>query len=138
MVATTKLAAGAKRQAMEAANLAQNGKYRIYTPRVINAGSKVRFFRDRTAALIGHAGGEPSRTQLVLIARICRLEWDAFVLDRRQDAGELSAHDMRMRLALENRLRLDLQMLGMKAAAKPKGPTLGDIIAEHHGDAGSP
>jgi hypothetical protein len=60
--------------------------------------------------------------------RVIRNEWDLLRLDARVDAGDLSEHAMRTRLAMENRLRLDLQVLGL-AAKSPKAMTLDQIIA---------
>jgi len=52
--------------------------------------------------------------------RICRVEWELRRTDAKLDAGhELSRHDIRGRLAAENRLRLDLVALGLKPAAPP-------------------
>jgi hypothetical protein len=51
-------------------------------------------------------------------------------LDARLDAGEeLSGHAARLRLALENRLRLDLVALGLRPPA-PRVPTIAEIFAE--------
>jgi hypothetical protein len=101
---------------------------RLYCPREFNARSKQRFFRHRRVELIEHVGGAPSRTQLVLIERIARNEWDLRRLDARMDEADLSNHDMRMRLAMENRLRLDLRDLGLKGAA-PATPSLAEHLA---------
>lgn len=100
----------------------------LYRPREFNARSKQRFFRHRRGELITHCGGQPSRTELVLIERVIRNEWDLLRLDSKMDETELSGHDMRTRLAMENRLRLDLRAIGLKAAAPPV-PTLAEYLA---------
>ncbi|HUZ74547.1 MAG TPA: hypothetical protein VMU87_16300 [Stellaceae bacterium] len=69
----------------------------------------------------------------MLIARIVRNEWDLLRLDQRMDDGDLSEHAMRTRLAMENRLRLDLQALGLKPAAE-RPPSLAEIMAAHSGE----
>jgi hypothetical protein len=92
---------------------------RLYTPRKFNPTTRQRFFRSRTDGLIRHVGGAPSRAQLVLIRRIVRNEWDLLRLDARFDEEELSGYAMRARLAMENRLRLDLNaLLGLDAPGK--------------------
>lgn len=91
----------------------------LYQPRRFNKVTKQRFMRRRRLDLIAHVGGSPSQAQLILIARVCRNEWDLRRLDARMDEQDLSEHAMRARLAMENRLRLDLRDLGHKAATKP-------------------
>jgi hypothetical protein len=115
----------------------QTSDYRLYTPRVFNTQSRQRFFRHRTDELVRHVGA-PSGAQLVLIRRIVRNEWDLFRLDARFDAeGDLSVPAMRARLAMENRLRLDLSALGLKGAA-PKAPNAIDYLAAKRRAASSP
>jgi hypothetical protein len=64
-----------------------------------------------------------------LIARTIANEWDLRRLDHRLDVGEeLSGHAARLRLALENRLRLDLQALGLQPIPPPS-PSLDEHIA---------
>lgn len=104
--------------------------FRLYTPRRFNATTRQRFFRDRRRALLEHLGGHASRTQATLLERVIRLEWQLLRLDARLDAGEdLSAHAMRWQLAAENRIRLDLRELGMRAAPAPV-PTLEAYMAK--------
>jgi hypothetical protein len=101
----------------------------LYAPRRFNKRSRQRFSADRTAELIRHLGREPSYVERILISRIIAVEFDLRRIDAKLDAGdELSGHDMRARLAAENRLRLDLQALGMKPTA-PTAPSLQDYLA---------
>jgi hypothetical protein len=99
-------------------------KSRFYKPRTYTKRTRLRFERDRTGELIRHLGREPSYPERIIIARCVGIEWDLRRLDAKIDAGdELSGHALRARLAGENRLRLDLQVLGMRpAAAKPLDP----------------
>jgi hypothetical protein len=100
-----------------------------YRPRTHNKRSRQRFERDRTAALIRHLGRAPSYPERILISRTVTLEWDLRRIDARLDAGEeLSGHAMRARLAAENRLRLDLQALGLRPVAPP-APSLAEAMA---------
>lgn len=95
----------------------------LFAPKRFNKRTWQRFRRNRRGELIRHAGGAPSTTQLILIDRIVHNEWDLRRLDLQLSEGELSQHAMRTRLAMENRLRLDLQALGFRAAAaKPPTP----------------
>lgn len=110
---------------------------RLREPRVFNRRSRVRFGHDRTLALAAHLGREPSYPERIIIARIVAIEWELRRLDAKIDAGEeLSGHALRARLAAENRLRLDLQALGMKAAPAA-APTLGDYLAARAAQAGA-
>src|SRR5512142_2720811 len=103
---------------------------RLRRPRVFNRRSRIRFGQERTLALIAHLGREPSYPERIIISRIVTIEWELLRQDARLDAGdELSGHAMRARLAAENRLRLDLQSLGLQPA-KPRRPTLAELIAE--------
>jgi hypothetical protein len=102
---------------------------RLYSPRLFNATTRQRFFRDRKKGYVAHIGSTPSRPQLALIHRIVRLEWDLLRLDARMDDGELSPHALHTRLAAENRLRLDLKALGLEPTATAP-PSLADITAE--------
>lgn len=108
---------------------------RLYRPRKFTRTTKQRFFRDRKVGLVRHVGGAPSRAQLTLMARIVQCEWDLLKLDAVMDAGELSPHAMRTRLAMENRLRLDLRELGMKSVAE-RAPSLREYLAESEPGAG--
>jgi hypothetical protein len=103
---------------------------RLYQPRIFNRTTKSRFLRDRTSALIGHLGREPSFPERIIIARAVAIEWELRRLDARLDRGEeLSGHALRARLAGENRLRLDLLALGLKpATARP--PTLAEVLRQ--------
>jgi hypothetical protein len=101
---------------------------RLFAPRVFNSRTRQRFLLDRTTELIRHLGRDPSYAARVLIARAAANEWDLRKLDARLDSGgELSGHAARLRLALENRLRLDLRDLGVKPAAPP-APILADLF----------
>jgi hypothetical protein len=94
-----------------------------YRPRIHNRISRARFRRDRTDQLVAHLGREPSYPEQILISRIVAVEWDLTRIDAKLDAGkELSGHDMRARLAAENRLRLDLRELGLKPAIAAESP----------------
>jgi len=100
------------------ANAQSIAKSRIYEPRVFTRRTRARFATDRTKELTRHLGRAPSYVELVLIGRVVANEWDLRRLDHRLDAGEeLSGHAARLRLALENRLRLDLRELGLKPVA---------------------
>jgi hypothetical protein len=73
-------------------------------------------------------GREPSYPEKILISRIIAVEWDLIRIDRKMDLGEeVSPYAMRNRLAGENRLRLDLQALGLAPRAAPQ-PTLDDHL----------
>lgn len=100
----------------------------LFEPRKFNLRTWQRFRRNRTAELERHIGGQPSTAQSILIARIVRNEWDLRRLDVEMMVGELSAHAMRTRLAMENRLRLDLRELGMKGTAE-RTPSLAEHLA---------
>jgi len=79
--------------------------------------------------LTRHLDREPSYAERILIARLVSNEWDLRRLDARLDAGEeLSGHAARLRLALENRLRLDLQAIGLAPKPQPER-TLAEILA---------
>jgi hypothetical protein len=94
-----------------------------YRPRGFNRRSRQRFERDRTAQLARHLGRDPSYPERLIISRICSIEYWLRRLDAAIDAGEeLSGHAIRGRLAAENRLRLDLQALGLAPAA-PRPPS---------------
>jgi hypothetical protein len=101
-----------------------NNRGRLYRPQRFNSLTRQRFALDRMRQLTRHLGREPSYTERVLIDRCIANEWDLRRLDARLDAGEeLSGHAARLRLALENRLRLDLRELGLQpATAKPTNP----------------
>jgi hypothetical protein len=101
----------------------------LYSPRRFNRRSRQRFSANRTAELIRHLSRAPSYPERIIISRVIAVEWDLRRLDAKLDAGdELSGHDMRARLAAENRLRLDLQALGLKPTA-PATPSLQDYLA---------
>ena len=101
----------------------------LFEPKKFNLRTWQRFRRNRTAELVRHIGGEASTAQAILVSRIVRNEWDLRRLDVQMMTGELSQHAMRTRLAMENRLRLDLQALGMRPA-EPKTPSLVDLTAD--------
>jgi hypothetical protein len=71
-----------------------------------------------------HLGRDPSFPERIIISRIIRVEWELRRTDAKLDAGiELSGHDIRGRLAAENRLRLDLVALGLQPATpQPTDP----------------
>lgn len=109
-----------------------NGKRRRYSsstagfwqPKVFNKESRRRFALARRRALAAHLGRPPSYPEQIIISRLIALEWWLRRLDARIDDGEeLSGHAIRGRLAAENRLRLDLQALGLAPAeARPMTP----------------
>jgi hypothetical protein len=93
----------------------------IYKPRVFSKRTRNRFINDRTGELISHLGRDPTFPEKLLVNRIISLEWWLCRLDSRIDAGEeLSGHAIRGRLAGEQRLRLDLQALGIGPREAPK------------------
>lgn len=93
----------------------------LFLPRRFTARAKERFARERARALLAHLGGEATISEQILASRAIRCEWDLLKLDNRLDAdGELSEHALRVRAALENRLRLHLRDLGLKAP--PQSP----------------
>ena len=70
-------------------------------------------------------------TERILIERIVALQWELAKLDARvEDEGiaGLSGHALRARLAAENRLRLDLQTLGLRPPDAAKPPSLQDYL----------
>jgi len=102
---------------------------RLYRPRVFNRVSRTRFERNRLGELARHVGRPLSFAEKIIANRICAIEWELLRTDAKLDAGhELSGHDIRGRLAAENRLRLDLQALGMQPQ-KPAAPVLSDVLA---------
>jgi len=102
----------------------------VYTPRVFNSTTRARFTKDRREGLIRQLGGTATRAQLTLIQRIVRNEWDLLRLDQRMDQGDLSSHAMRTRLAMENRLRLDIRDLCGLKGAKVKPPSIFAALAD--------
>ena len=81
-------------------------------PRRFNSMSRRRFALERMSALSAELHRDPSYSEMLIIGRIIAIEWDLRRQDAKLDAGEeLSPHALRHRLAAENRLRLDLQML---------------------------
>ena len=93
---------------------------RLREPRVFNRRSRRRFEAERLLALAAHLGRPATYAERILIGRLLAIEWELRRLDARVEAGEeLSGHALRARLAAENRLRLDLQALGLKAAPPP-------------------
>ena len=102
------------------------GTVRPYRPVVFNRQSRTRFERNRTGELLRHLGRPASFPELLLIGRIVSVEWWLLKTDARIDEGiELSGHDIRGRLAAENRLRLDLVALGL---GPPKAPAAMDAV----------
>jgi hypothetical protein len=103
---------------------------RLYRPRKFNKITRARFERNRIGELVRHLGRLPSYPEKIIIDRICSVEWELRRTDAKLDAGhELSGHDIRGRLAAENRLRLDLVALGLQPKA-PRAPTLAETMAE--------
>lgn len=93
----------------------------IFQPQTFTHRTRLRFARKRIAALVNHLGREPSYPECILLNRIVALEWELQKQDAKMDAGEeLSGHAMRARHAAENRLRLDLVALGLRAAPPPR------------------
>ena len=100
---------------------------RPYRPYVFNARSKARFERMRGGEIVRHLGREPSFPERLLINRVISLEWWLLKADHQIDSGrELSAHDVRGRLAAETRLRLDLSALGL--TPREPSPALPDCL----------
>ena len=103
---------------------------KLYSPRKFTARTRQRFTLDRTVELQRGLGRDPSYAEKILVARIVSNEWDLRRLDQRLDHGEeLSGHASRLRLALENRLRLDLRELGLRPAAA-RAPSLSELMRE--------
>jgi hypothetical protein len=101
---------------------------KLYAPRKFTARTKARFIADRTIELLRHLGRTPSYPEKIIISRVVAIEWNLRRTDAKLDDGQdLSGHDIRGRLAAENRLRLDLAALGLKPAA-PKVPTLAELF----------
>ena len=92
----------------------------LYSPRRFNKRSRQRFAANRTAELVRHLGHMPSYPERIIIFESDCGRVGPRRLDAKLDAGnELSGHDIRGRQAAENRLRLDLQALGLKRTASP-------------------
>lgn len=105
---------------------------RLSGPTAFNTKSKERFMRGRFRELVDHLGRKPSVTERILIQRICALMWMLLKFDERIDEeglGEVSGHAQRAYLAAENRLRLDLQAIGL-APPKPSEPRWQDVMAD--------
>ena len=113
--------------APHAASPGHNGQQattpRLREPRVFNRRARRRFEAERLVALTAHLGRAPSYAERLLIGRLLAIEWELRRQDAKIEAGEeLSGHALRARLAAENRLRLDLQALGLQPAAS-RAPT---------------
>jgi hypothetical protein len=99
------------------------GSVRPYVPVVFNKQSRTRFARNRWGELVRHLGRDPSFPEKLIINRIVAIEWELLRTDAKIDRGdELSGHDIRGRLAAENRLRLDLVALGLEPRVVTTGP----------------
>jgi hypothetical protein len=108
----------------------------MLAPRTFSRRTRLRFAADRRAELARHLGRAPSYAERILIDRIIANEWDLRRLDAKLDAGEeLSGHALRARLAMENRLRLDLRELGLRGK-DATGPSLAEYLAQK-GEAGA-
>ena len=84
-------------------------------------------------SITAHLGRAPSYAERLLIGRLLAIEWELRRQDAKIEAGEeLSGHALRARLAAENRLRLDLQALGLQPAA-PRKLTSAEALALIHG-----
>lgn len=104
----------------------------LYGPKTATARARQRFFASRTRDFGRHLGANPSIAQRILMTRAIRCEWDLRLLDRRLDEeGELSQHAVHLRASLENRLRLDLSALGLKAEPERAAP-LHEVLAREH------
>jgi hypothetical protein len=104
---------------------------RIFEPQSFSRRTRIRFTARRRAALIAHLGRPVTYPERILISRLIANEWDLRRLDHRLDAGEeLSGHAARLRLALENRLRLDLQALGLRP---PRHPSADGLLSRRRG-----
>jgi len=122
---------------LSSTNARAPARKKIYEPKTFSRRTRARFVKNRTEALIAHLGREPSFAERVLISRCCANEFDLRRLDHALDAGtELNGHSARLRLALENRLRLDLAALGLRTQPKPE-PRLADWIGESRARAGA-
>jgi hypothetical protein len=96
---------------------------RPYRPRVFNKVTRTRFERIRAAELARHLGRPLTYPEKILITRIISIEWELLRIDAKLDAGiTLSPHDIRGRLAAENRLRLDLVALGLQPNSRTLSP----------------
>jgi hypothetical protein len=112
---------------------------RIFQPRTFSKRTRQRFIRSRRAALAAHLGREPSYAERILIGRVVALEWELARQDAKMDEGEeLSGHAMRARNAAENRLRLDLVALGLRAAPAPRQTVPQYLAAKAATAAGAP
>jgi hypothetical protein len=80
------------------------------------------------AALAQHVApaGEPSITQRLLIRRAAKALLQLELLDEKPVRTD---HDLRLAASLDNRARLILRELGLKAAA-PAAPTLAEVLAQ--------
>jgi hypothetical protein len=96
---------------------------RLYRPRQFNRVSRTRFERNRIGELVRHLGRPATFPERIIINRIVAIEYELLRTDAKLDRGEeLSGHDIRGRLAAENRLRLDLVALGLEARPVVTGP----------------
>jgi hypothetical protein len=94
---------------------------RLYSPRTFNGLSRARFARNRRAILLRHLRREPTGPESMIIARVIMLDWLLAKTDHQLETGEeLSGHALRARLAAENRMRLDLKMLGLDGPIQRK------------------
>src|SRR5215469_3497092 len=110
-------------------NLQITASRRLYTPREFTPRTRWRFERDRTAELTRHLGRPASYPEKTIICRILAIEWEQRGLDVKIDQGdELNGHQLRARLAAENRLRLDFVALGLKRR-EPRSLSLEEIRA---------
>jgi hypothetical protein len=108
---------------------------RIFQPRTFSKRTRQRFTRSRREALAAHLGREPSYAERILIGRIVALEWELAKQDAALDEdAELSGHAMRARNASENRLRLDLVALGLRAAPAPRQGLMERLMAHREND----
>jgi hypothetical protein len=111
---------------------------RLYRPQQFNRRSRTRFERNRLGELVRHLGRPATFPERIIINRIVAIEWELLRTDAKLDAGhELSGHDIRGRLAAENRLRLDLVALGLQPAKPVQMDALTYLAAKRAGNAAS-
>jgi hypothetical protein len=96
--------------------------------------ARERFARNRRQVLREHLGRDPTFPEQIIIGRCIALEWELLRQDAKLQRGEeLSGHDIRGRLAAENRLRLDLMMLDRTPHRHSATPTWQETLGALHG-----
>jgi hypothetical protein len=99
---------------------------KLFSPRTFSSRTRARFRTDRLRQIGEHLGRPLTYPEQLLCDRVVSLEWWLRRLDARIGAGEeLSGHAIRGRMAAEQRLRLDMQAIGLdkpQERAKPTKP----------------